>query len=486
MQTSAINPAVLSPQEDVDDLLDGHLSQEKLRKLAHEENLDNVKHLELQFDSRRNGFANIGESLPNLRTLILIAESYVSSLRELGSSLHHIQVLSVCNCNITDLDGVAAFSSIRELRASGNRISDLSPLSTLEHLETLDLRENIISDAIDIDYLALVPTLSSLFLDGNPVSRTESDILVLEGDQTRVEDPEERYRGMVFGTLPALLLLDGQPRGAKRPLASPGGGRTPGSGSESGSGSARASSARSRRGTPRMSWTDTGQDLTTAHAQTPPSTSTSAGASFRRPSTPLLSKFMPEIAGQAADSDLTRGGDILCGGGALALLRARRKSSHSSAGSRSLPPTPTSPSMALLSFPSPFPRPSSQLDYTPPPTGGASPAASKSSLHPTPPATAAPSPRIASPRRTPPPTSVSPTPPKDDATPPHTFRRHRYTIPGPGPGTLPSRSLLEYACPLQVQLQPADIVDGTSPVVIISPRRRSHGAGVGVGVGFSH
>lgn len=76
----------------------------------------------------------LGELLPSLQQMTL-DDSVLYSFRDLGTSLHSLQILSVARSGITDLDGIGALTCLRELYAQHNRIADISPLCMHDELQ---------------------------------------------------------------------------------------------------------------------------------------------------------------------------------------------------------------------------------------------------------------------------------------------------------------------------------------------------------------
>lgn len=97
--------------------------------------------------------------------------------------------------SLRDLDGISAFSVIRELYLSYNDISDVSPFAGCDTLEVLDLEGNDIDDLSTIQFLSSCGLLTSLSLESNPVA----------------SQPE--YRNTVLSWLPQLQILDDIARG---------------------------------------------------------------------------------------------------------------------------------------------------------------------------------------------------------------------------------------------------------------------------------
>ncbi|XP_046870006.1 uncharacterized protein lrrc56 isoform X2 [Hypomesus transpacificus] len=95
--------------------------------------------------------------------------SMITSVRDLGTTLAHLQVLWMSRCSLVDLDGIPSFTSLKELYVAYNSISDLSQVSMLEHLQLLDLEGNDVADLVQVQYLGLCSELRTLTLEGNPV-----------------------------------------------------------------------------------------------------------------------------------------------------------------------------------------------------------------------------------------------------------------------------------------------------------------------------
>ncbi|XP_057362750.1 leucine-rich repeat-containing protein 56 isoform X6 [Manis pentadactyla] len=145
-----------------------YLSPARLQALAQVDDLRLVSMLEMCVNTRDNSLGTFGVHLPNLRHLKLNG-SCLGSVRDLGTSLGHLQVLWLARCGLTDLDGIGSFPALKELYVSYNDISDLSPLCLLEQLEVLDLEGNSVEGLGQLRYLQLCPRLATLTLEGNLV-----------------------------------------------------------------------------------------------------------------------------------------------------------------------------------------------------------------------------------------------------------------------------------------------------------------------------
>mmetsp|Transcript_31687 Transcript_31687/g.67354 ORF Transcript_31687/g.67354 Transcript_31687/m.67354 type:complete len:485 (-) Transcript_31687:53-1507(-) len=147
------------------------LSPEFLQHYCESEDLGSVAYLEIQLDSVAQSVERLGGYLPNLRQLRLMLDSSILHVRDLGTSLQHLEVLWMSRCGLQDLGGVAsALPALREFYLPFNDVADLSPLAGLESLEVLDIEGNAVSDPEEVAMLKLCPKLRELTMVGNPVS----------------------------------------------------------------------------------------------------------------------------------------------------------------------------------------------------------------------------------------------------------------------------------------------------------------------------
>ncbi|XP_029009641.1 leucine-rich repeat-containing protein 56 isoform X2 [Betta splendens] len=195
-----INPTpVEKPCEDSETALELNLSPEKLKELCGTEDLSQITSLELCVDTQENTLGNFGACLPKLVQLKM-NNSMIMSVRDLGTTLSHLQVLWISCCCLTDLDGISTLSSLKELYVAYNNVSDLSQVSMLENLHLLDLEGNDVADLVQVQYLGLCSNLEKLTLEGNPVC--------LRPNPTASETAEYSYRASVRELVPQLRYLD--------------------------------------------------------------------------------------------------------------------------------------------------------------------------------------------------------------------------------------------------------------------------------------
>ncbi|XP_077143897.1 leucine-rich repeat-containing protein 56 isoform X1 [Ranitomeya variabilis] len=210
-----LNPNPVN-SEDYETLVDEYLSPTRLKALTGEDNLQDVTTLQMCVDTRERTLGNFGEGcflgthMPNLRELKL-NNSVIVSIRDLGTSLSHLQVLWLARCNLTDLDGISSLSSLKELYLAYNALRDLSQVSMLENLEILDLEGNNLENISELQYLALCTQLTTLTVEGNPICARPSP----EDNESSDYD----YRLVVRRMIPQLQILDDAPTDQINPSA---------------------------------------------------------------------------------------------------------------------------------------------------------------------------------------------------------------------------------------------------------------------------
>ncbi|RHY34548.1 hypothetical protein DYB32_000854 [Aphanomyces invadans] len=156
------------PTHDNDNPFDD-LTDAKLRLLSGKQDLSRVTYLQLTVDTHKQSVEALGVLLPSL-TQLRLHESVLHSFRDLGTSLHSLQVLWLMRSGVKDLDGIGALTGLRELYLQFNEISDVSPLSMHDALHVvgedmtgavcrflrcnqLDLEGNAVDDIVQIEQL---------------------------------------------------------------------------------------------------------------------------------------------------------------------------------------------------------------------------------------------------------------------------------------------------------------------------------------------
>ncbi|GAA6093012.1 leucine-rich repeat-containing protein 56 [Tachysurus ichikawai] len=202
-----INPSPVIAK-DSDLLFDIYLSPAKLRNLCGSDDLQQVTSLEMCVDIRQTILGDFGVYLPNLVQLKM-NNSLILSVRDLGITLSHLQVLSLVRCGLSDLDGLPSLSSLKELYVAYNNVADLSQVCMLEQLELVDLEGNDVDDLVQVQYLGLCGNLKNLTLEGNPVCTCPNP--------GASQVTEYNYRSAVRKLIPHLQILDDVPAEDEEP-----------------------------------------------------------------------------------------------------------------------------------------------------------------------------------------------------------------------------------------------------------------------------
>lgn len=81
-----------------------------------------------------------------------------------GADPSNIKLLACPAAGVESLEGIGALPELEQLELSGNRISDIAPLSSLKNLRVLSLRDNRVGN---IGVLDSLPILRFVSLQGN-------------------------------------------------------------------------------------------------------------------------------------------------------------------------------------------------------------------------------------------------------------------------------------------------------------------------------
>jgi hypothetical protein len=166
------------------------VDRETLLKYEGQKDLEALSSLEAVADTRELSLTWLGDLFPNLEKLRL-NNSIIPSVRDISNRLVRLRFLSLAQCGITSLDGIATISTaLEELYLAFNRITDLSELIGLPKLKVLDLEENCVASTVDAKFLRCCPALRALTLARNPAAQTPN------------------YREEILEAVPQLVYLD--------------------------------------------------------------------------------------------------------------------------------------------------------------------------------------------------------------------------------------------------------------------------------------
>lgn len=99
--------------------------------------LHRVDYLSLTVNSTTQSFFDLPDLLPALQHLVL-DNSMIGSIRDLGIGLRCLISLSLCNCGLYDLDGIGVLATLQELNLTDNYLTEVTPLAMHDHLQVLN------------------------------------------------------------------------------------------------------------------------------------------------------------------------------------------------------------------------------------------------------------------------------------------------------------------------------------------------------------
>ncbi|KAF5274306.1 hypothetical protein FQR65_LT04425 [Abscondita terminalis] len=163
--------------------------------------LDSVRKVDLQILSLEISLQQISIYIPFLKELILDG-SCIVSLRDLGTGLKYLKVLSVARCGLTNLDGIFCLDSLEEFYVQDNKIEDLSPCVFLPEIRVLNLKGNLLVNILTVNFLSACKYLEHLVLDDNinicQLSRYRTIIKLIIPNLQTLDGKDVRQEDVVF------------------------------------------------------------------------------------------------------------------------------------------------------------------------------------------------------------------------------------------------------------------------------------------------
>ncbi|XP_026166224.1 leucine-rich repeat-containing protein 56 isoform X2 [Mastacembelus armatus] len=131
------------PCEESETAVELYLSPEKLEALCGAQDLSHVTSLKLSVDTQENILGNFGAYLPRLAQLKM-NNSIIMSVRDLGTSLSHLQILWMSHCCLQDLGGISTLISLKTADYS-YRVSVRELVPQLHYLDDVRVEEDRLS-----------------------------------------------------------------------------------------------------------------------------------------------------------------------------------------------------------------------------------------------------------------------------------------------------------------------------------------------------
>jgi Leucine-rich repeat (LRR) protein len=121
-------------QCELENILALRIDEDYIVSVTGVKDVSRIEYISLQIDTTVQSLLELPELLPNVKHLVL-DNSTIGSVRDLGVGLRHLTSLSLSGCGLHDIDGVGVLTGLQELNLSDNYISDLSPLTMHEYLQ---------------------------------------------------------------------------------------------------------------------------------------------------------------------------------------------------------------------------------------------------------------------------------------------------------------------------------------------------------------
>lgn len=125
--------SLLYPEE-FDTILSSMIDEEYIVSVTGIKDIARIEYISLQIDSNFQSILDLPDLLPNLKHLVL-DNSTIGSIRDLGVGLRGITSLSLSGCGLRDIDGIGVLTGLQELCLTDNYISDITPLTMHENLQ---------------------------------------------------------------------------------------------------------------------------------------------------------------------------------------------------------------------------------------------------------------------------------------------------------------------------------------------------------------
>lgn len=132
--SNSVSNSINDNVDDIQSILDGIIGEDYIIKETGIRDLKQIFFLKLIIDTSIQSVYELSDLLPNLKKLVL-DNSNIVTIRDLGIGLKLITSLSLSNCGLNDIDGIGALQSLEELSLSNNSIADVTPLAMHENIK---------------------------------------------------------------------------------------------------------------------------------------------------------------------------------------------------------------------------------------------------------------------------------------------------------------------------------------------------------------
>jgi Leucine-rich repeat (LRR) protein len=119
---------------DIENILSSMIDEAYIVASTGIKDISRIEYISLQIDSNLQSLLDLSELLPSLKHLVL-DNSSISSIRDLGVGLRGLVSLSLSGCGLHDLDGIGVLQGLQELCLTDNYIADITPLTMHDQLQ---------------------------------------------------------------------------------------------------------------------------------------------------------------------------------------------------------------------------------------------------------------------------------------------------------------------------------------------------------------
>ncbi|KAK0748698.1 hypothetical protein B0T21DRAFT_380467 [Apiosordaria backusii] len=136
-----------------------------------------LKHLSLTDNSLTNIPAASLAPLANSLHSLDLSSNLFTQIPDSVATLTALRALNLAHCMIDSLHSLTRnpLPAITALNLRANRLQSLAGIEKLFPLERLDLRDNRLTDPMELARLTGIPEIREIYVDGNPFTRTHRD-----------------------------------------------------------------------------------------------------------------------------------------------------------------------------------------------------------------------------------------------------------------------------------------------------------------------
>ncbi|KAK3322498.1 hypothetical protein B0H66DRAFT_206131 [Apodospora peruviana] len=188
-----------------------------------------LKHLSLADNSLTTISASSLAPLANTLHSLDLSSNLFTQIPDSLANLTALRALNLAHCMIDSLHSLTRnpLPAITALNLRANRLQSIAGIEKLYPLERLDLRDNRLTDPMELARLTGIPEIREVYVEGNPFTRTHRDYRVtifnlfrktpgytedITIDATGPTYSEKRYLVECAAELPAVPVIKPQPQ----------------------------------------------------------------------------------------------------------------------------------------------------------------------------------------------------------------------------------------------------------------------------------